>query len=117
MKHSACAPFSCRFVRAVIALSAMVVLPVAWAAELTLTWSDNSDNETGFKIERSTDGSSYAEITTVEANTETYPDIELLADTTYWYRVRATNSAGNSERTCSTGSKRMPQIRTGLKTR
>ncbi len=66
------------------------------AAELTLTWTDNSDNETGFKIERRTAATTYSQVATVGANEETYTDTGLAEATEYWYQVRATNSAGDS---------------------
>ncbi len=68
------------------------------STEIDLSWNDNSDNEDGFKIERSETGGggSYTEIATVGANFEAYPDTGLSPDTTYYYRVRAYNAAGDS---------------------
>jgi subtilisin len=70
---------------------------VASAAEsrINLSWADNSGNEDGFKIER-WNGSSYAQIGTVGANVTTYTDSGLALNTTYYYRVRAYNSVGDS---------------------
>ncbi|GEM_PF-1676346 len=67
-------------------------------ASINLTWSDNSDNETGFEIERSTDGSGgpFSLLTTVLADTESYADAGLTSQSEYCYRVRAVNSAGGS---------------------
>ncbi len=65
---------------------------------ITLTWTDKSNNEDGFKIERSPDGSSgWTEIGTVGANVNMYTDANLTCETTYYYRVRAYNGDGNSE--------------------
>lgn len=69
---------------------------IGLSQSLTLTWTDNSDNETGFGIERSTDGATFAEIAQVGTNVETYQDTSISYNTTYWYRVRAYNAAGNS---------------------
>jgi alpha-L-arabinofuranosidase len=63
---------------------------------IDLRWIDNSSNEDGFKIERSQDGVSFAQIATVAANTTTYPSTGLAGNRTYYYRVRAYNAAGNS---------------------
>jgi|GEM_PF-718903 len=64
--------------------------------QIDLAWTDNSDNETSFKIERSTDGSIFNEIDTVGAGVTTYNDTTVSELTTYWYRVRASNSCGDS---------------------
>jgi hypothetical protein len=64
--------------------------------QIDLTWQDNSGNETLFSIERSTDGSNFGEIDTVGANITSYNDTTVAENTTYWYRVRAYNSAGYS---------------------
>src|SRR5262249_56283595 len=40
--------------------------------EITLDWTDNSNNETGFKIERSNNGVNFSHIATVQPNTTTY---------------------------------------------
>jgi subtilisin family serine protease len=60
-----------------------------------LSWNDNSDNETGFAIERKTGSGAFTQIATVGANVKTYTD-SGLARNTYTYRVRAFNNAGNS---------------------
>nr|NIR11681.1 hypothetical protein [Candidatus Aminicenantes bacterium] len=64
--------------------------------QINLAWTDNSDNETSFKIERSTDGSTFSEIDSVEANVTSYRDTTVAENTIYWYRVRAANSYGDS---------------------
>ena len=66
---------------------------------VNLSWSDNSNNESGFKIERKESGSTYSEIATVPANTTTYADTTVQAQKTYYYRVRAYNAYGNSSYT------------------
>ena len=68
----------------------------AGAAQINLSWTDNSGNETSFFIERSTDGVNFTQITAVGTNVTTYGDSGLAASTTYVYRVRAANSAGDS---------------------
>ena len=64
---------------------------------IDLTWTDNSSDEDNFKIERSPDGSSgWTQIGTNSANDTTYTDSGLSCSTAYYYRVRASNTAGNS---------------------
>ncbi len=67
------------------------------ASTISLSWSDNSDNETRFTVERSTDGASFTEIANLGSGTISYTDSGLDAETTYYYRVRASNSAGASD--------------------
>ena len=69
----------------------------ATSSSLTLTWTDNSSNETGFKIERSTSPSSgFTQIATVGANVTSYTSTGLSASTVYFYNVRAYNAVGDS---------------------
>ncbi len=63
---------------------------------IELSWTDNSDNEDGFRIERKETGGTYSEIATLPANTTSYTDTGLNPETTYYYRVRAYNSFGTS---------------------
>jgi inhibitor of cysteine peptidase len=66
-------------------------------SRIDLSWRDNSDNESGFRIERSPDGSgSWLLVGTVGANVQTWSNSGLPLSTTYHYRVQATNSWGNS---------------------
>jgi len=55
-----------------------------------LAWKDNSTDETGFRIERSTDQINFAQVGTVAANVLTFTDITVESSTDYTYRVRAT---------------------------
>ena len=67
------------------------------ATQIALAWTDNANNETGFRIERKTGaGGTYAEITVTGGNLTAFNDSGLAAGTLYYYRVRATNGAGNS---------------------
>jgi titin len=71
-------------------------LTITASSQINLAWTDASTNETGFRIERSTDGTSFTQLTTTGANTTTYTNSGLTEGTLYYYRVRATNTAGNS---------------------
>src|SRR5690606_27824327 len=68
----------------------------ASAAQISLSWQDNSSNEAGFKVERSTGGSTFSQIATVGANISTYTDNSVMPGGKYTYRVRAYNDAGDS---------------------
>jgi hypothetical protein len=72
-------------------------------SQINLSWTDNSDAETGFKIERG-NGSVYGQIGTVGANVTTFADSGLAASTTYYYRVRTYNNVGNSDYSSVSGA-------------
>jgi hypothetical protein len=62
---------------------------------LSLAWSDNSDNETGFHIERSGDsGVTWASVGNTAAGVSAFDDTGLTCGTPYSYRVMAFNSGG-----------------------
>lgn len=63
---------------------------------LSLSWTDNSSNETGFIIERSTDSKSWNIIKSLILNSTNYADIGLILNTKYYYRIYAFNASGNS---------------------
>ena len=67
------------------------------AATLTLSWSDRSNNEDGFRIERMVSGGVLTQIATVGANVTSYADANLTSGLNYCYIVRAFNSAGISD--------------------
>ena len=65
--------------------------------QITLSWSDNSNNETGFKIQRKTGlAGTYVDIRTTAANVTSYTNSGLTDGTLYYYRVCATNASGDS---------------------
>ena len=64
--------------------------------QVRLTWTDNSNNEAGFRISRSTDNASFAQIATVNVNVTTYTDGTAVGNTTYYYLVTAYNSQNDS---------------------
>lgn len=65
-------------------------------SQINLSWTDNSNNEDGFKIEQKIGAGTFTQIATVGANVNTYNNTGLAAGTTYTYRVSTYNSAGNS---------------------
>jgi ribosomal protein S6E (S10) len=65
-------------------------------SSIDLSWNDNSDNETGFAIERSANGGVFTIIATVGANATTYTDVDVAAGNDYTYRIKATGNSANS---------------------
>ncbi len=64
---------------------------------INLTWRDMSDNEESFVIERMISGGTFQELQTMGANSTSFSDTGLTASTEYTYRIKALNSAGDSE--------------------
>lgn len=66
------------------------------ALVVTLTWKDNSTDETKFRLlRRDSLTGTFAEVSTPAANATTTTDTVTTAGT-YWYRIQATNGNGNS---------------------
>ncbi|UII30391.1 fibronectin type III domain-containing protein [Fulvivirga ulvae] len=63
---------------------------------VSLTWSDNASDETGYKVERQTGTGVYVEVADVAANSTSYTDNAVSPATNYNYRVYAYNAAGSS---------------------
>jgi hypothetical protein len=67
------------------------------STQINLSWTDNSSNETGFKVERKMGaGGTYAQIAAPGVNATSYQDMSVSCGTQYYYRVRATNSGIDS---------------------
>lgn len=69
---------------------------IVWATttEATLYWQDNSNDEDGFVVEKSTDGNSYS---FAADTTNTYWTDYIGQYSAYYYRVKAYNSYGSSD--------------------
>jgi hypothetical protein len=68
-------------------------------SKINLTWTDNSVNEIGFKIERrltNIANGNYSLIATVSSNISNYTDLGLNPYTSYTYRICSFNNDGNS---------------------
>jgi hypothetical protein len=66
-------------------------------SQIDLSWADNSTTEDGFVIQRREGLEGSWTVVAVEpANTTSYSDTGLSAQRTYYYRIYAYNSAGNS---------------------
>ena len=65
--------------------------------QINLSWTDNSGVELNYIVARSgTSGGPYTDIATLAANTTSYQNTGLTANTTYYYVVRAVNATGAS---------------------
>ncbi|MGR9116013.1 MAG: fibronectin type III domain-containing protein [Gammaproteobacteria bacterium] len=64
----------------------------------TLSWSDNSDNETGFELERIKlrKNNSWSGATTLLAGADSTSLTDASGNGTFRYRVRAVNASGQS---------------------
>ena len=79
--------------QSVLATPTNLTATAASQTQINLSWTDNSSDETNFRVERSPNGTSgWTEIATVAANTTTYNDTGLTCGTPYYYRVRVWSS-------------------------
>ena len=94
-------------------MSVLLLLVLFWpgaarAAQLRLTWADNSYNEAGFLIERRAETEdTVTPLTTVGMNITAYVDYTVDAGTIYCYRVRAFSAeevSAASQEVCGQGS-------------
>src|SRR5206468_1418904 len=66
-------------------------------SSIQIAWNDNSNDETGFMLERSEDGGSYSSQAILGPNVTGYTDsYYIYAGHNYSYRVRAYNDSGDS---------------------
>ena len=63
---------------------------------IDLTWTDNSTDETSFRVEQRIPPYNFYEIATLPANQNYYTTSNLALNTKYSYRVRAINESGSS---------------------
>ena len=93
------------------------LLAIAFTSDwINMTWTDNSNNEGGFKVERckgtapfcDANPSQFAEIAQTGPNIDYYGDVGLPPATTYSYRVRAFNVSGNSSYSNTSSATTLP---------
>ncbi|MEX2157050.1 MAG: hypothetical protein WD773_09445 [Gemmatimonadales bacterium] len=80
--------------------------PPAWPSGLTaigvtgpaidLAWTDNSATEDGYEVQRAAPDEPWAAVADVPANSTAYRDAGVIADKTYYYKVRAKKDGGYS---------------------
>ncbi|WP_143436415.1 LamG-like jellyroll fold domain-containing protein [Hymenobacter crusticola] len=80
-----------------ITLTATTVEVPAPSSKVVVNWTDNSDNEQYFVLERSTDGIAFTDLSHPAANATTYTDqAGLVPNQTYYYRLKAVGATGSS---------------------
>jgi len=88
-------------------------------SQINLAWTDNASNESGFIIERQIGATgTFAQLAVQEANLNFYNNSGLQVSTTYCYRIRAFNPAGestNSNEACVTTPNPKDLVIEGLK--
>src|SRR5688572_25847737 len=89
--RAACEALEGRFMLSLAAPSGLVGARFSHF-QAQLMWTDNSSNEDGFTIERRTTPNGSPTIISRPANTTTYTDPFLNAETTYYYQVKARKS-------------------------
>jgi len=57
-----------------------------------LTWEDRSQNESGFSVEQSTNGTIWSLVASAGKDAPQYTVTSLTTNTLYWFRVAATNA-------------------------
>jgi fibronectin type 3 domain-containing protein len=93
----------------------------ASTSQITVSWTDNSPDETGFRVERSSNGGqTWTLATTAAADAVSFEDSGLAAGTTYRYRVSACRGtlcsgfSNEAEATTSSGTTTIPSTPTNL---
>ena len=66
-------------------------------SQINLAWTDGAGNESGYRVERSANGTSgWSVVAELPVNSQAFSNTGLAANTTYFYRVSAYNSNGSS---------------------
>ena len=76
-------------------------------SQINLSWTDNANSETGFKIERCAGATctNFTQIASVSANVTNFSNSGLKRNTAYRYRLRSYNVSGNSPYSNIAGAK------------
>ncbi|MBC8183194.1 fibronectin type III domain-containing protein, partial [candidate division KSB1 bacterium] len=73
------------------------LVALADGSSVSLTWRDNSNNESGFKIQRKTgDSGSWSQVATRSANSTSWTNTGVSLNQKYYYQVCAYNSSTQS---------------------
>ncbi|MCG8701899.1 MAG: T9SS type A sorting domain-containing protein, partial [Bacteroidales bacterium] len=63
---------------------------------VSLTWKDNANNETGYNVRRKVVGGTFETVAVLAANSKSYTDNTVKANTNYEYRAQAFNDVGTA---------------------
>lgn len=69
--------------------SDLTATAVSGKKQINLSWSDNTNNETAYSIERKSGDGSYAVIAQLPVDSQQYADTTVLFNSTYTYQVQA----------------------------
>jgi autotransporter-associated beta strand protein len=78
-------------------------------SQLVLNWRDTS-GDSGYRIERSTDGVTFTQVATVGTNVPSYAASGLAVGTNYWFRITPMTAYGDSVSTVISGSTRLQAV-------
>ncbi|MEW6619857.1 MAG: PQQ-binding-like beta-propeller repeat protein, partial [bacterium] len=82
-------------------------------SEIRITWQDNADNEIGYRVYRKLeDEPKWTLIKELPANSTSFLDPDLQAETTYFYRVVAYNKMGFSQYSVESSTTTKPLLPT-----
>ena len=97
---------ACTATGAQVAAPSNLTASTASSTSIGLSWTDNSSNETGFEVWRSTTGATgaYSLLTPVAANATSANDTGLTSGAQYCYQVKALGDAINPESSFSSSS-------------
>lgn len=64
--------------------------------QISLAWTDNASNETGYWVQRAVGAGAFSTLATLPANSPSYIDNTVVLGTTYSYQIMAFNASGQS---------------------
>ena len=76
--------------------SNLVATPIS-SSRIDLAWTDNANNEQGFKVERATGGRGFTLVAILSVNATSYSNTALVTGTTYTYRVKTYDGPNESD--------------------
>jgi Immunoglobulin domain/Bacterial Ig domain/Fibronectin type III domain/Immunoglobulin I-set domain len=99
--------------RTFLASPAWLTATAISSSQINLAWTNIANNAAGFEIQRWSAGDSSAlVITNTGTNSLNYNDTNLIAGTTYFYRIRAYQGTNRSDFSLQTSATTLPQVGT-----